>query len=66
MRVTVNGEERILHDGATVREVVQMVSSTDKGVAVALNETVVSRSQWPDVTLSDGDRIEVLTAAAGG
>ena len=37
-----------------------------RGVAVAVNGTVVPRSAWSEVDLADGDRVEVLTAAQGG
>lgn len=35
-------------------------------VAVALNGRVVPRRTWSDVTLADGDRIDVVKAVAGG
>jgi sulfur carrier protein len=31
-----------------------------------LNETVVPRTQWPSTALSEGDRVEILTAVQGG
>jgi sulfur carrier protein len=36
------------------------------GVAVALNDSVVPRAEWPRTALDDGDRVEVLTAVQGG
>jgi thiazole synthase len=35
-------------------------------VAVAINGRVVPRRTWPEVTLADGDRIDVVKAVAGG
>jgi sulfur carrier protein len=37
-----------------------------RGVAVALNGALVPRSAWATTTLSPGDRIEIVRAAAGG
>ncbi|GGF46973.1 thiamine biosynthesis protein ThiS [Marmoricola endophyticus] len=37
-----------------------------RGVASALNGTVVPRGDWASTTLSDGDRVEVVTATQGG
>lgn len=37
----------------------------DRGVAVAVNWAVLPRSQW-DSAVSDGARIEVVTAVQGG
>ncbi|MHB8191192.1 MAG: sulfur carrier protein ThiS [Ferrimicrobium sp.] len=36
------------------------------GVAVARNETIVSRAAWESTLINDGDRIEVITAMQGG
>ena len=35
-------------------------------VAVAVNRTVVRRVRWPEVELSEGDEIEVVTPRQGG
>ncbi len=35
-------------------------------VAVAVNEAVVPRTRWADVMLDADDRVEIITAVAGG
>jgi sulfur carrier protein len=35
-------------------------------VAIAVNDAVVPRAAWATVALVDGDRIEIITAVAGG
>lgn len=66
MRIRVNGEERTVPADATVGSVVDSLRSERRGIAAALNEEVVPASQWDDVVVHDGDRVEVLTAAQGG
>ncbi|MGH4027689.1 sulfur carrier protein ThiS [Actinomycetota bacterium Odt1-20B] len=66
MTVSVNGEARDIAAGTTLDTVVAALSTAPSGVAAALNETVVPRAEWPAATLSDGDRIEILTAVQGG
>lgn len=66
MRITVNGSPREVAPDATVASVVAAVTDTAEGVAVALNDTVVRRSAWPDTVLNEADRVEVLTASQGG
>jgi sulfur carrier protein len=66
VQLTVNGMERTLSGGASVAELVAVVTEQTRGVAVAVNGEVVPRAGWPQTTLSDGDRVEVLTAAQGG
>ncbi|ASS49791.1 MAG: thiamine biosynthesis protein ThiS [Candidatus Fluviicola riflensis] len=36
------------------------------GIAVAINDRVIQRSQWADKQLNEHDVILVITAAAGG
>jgi sulfur carrier protein len=49
-----------------VAEVVASVCASDRGVAVAIGREVVPRSMWQSTPLADGDRVEIVTAAAGG
>ena len=63
MQLRVNDEERQLPDGSTVADV---VGDRARGVAVAVNQTVVPRSAWQAATLNHGDRVEILEAHQGG
>lgn len=62
----VNGEHRELPAGTTVEDVVAILASSRRGIAVALNGDVVPRSAWAGTVLGAGDRVEVLSAAQGG
>ncbi|MFZ3497049.1 sulfur carrier protein ThiS [Streptomyces sp. 5.8] len=66
MTISVNGEPREIADGTMLATVVATLTAATKGVAAALNETVVPRGQWPYTSVTDGDRVEVLTAVQGG
>jgi sulfur carrier protein len=66
--VTVNGERRELAAGATVASVVELleVAPDARGIAVALDGEVISRSRWGQAELQDGALIEVVAAIQGG
>ncbi|MFI5791932.1 sulfur carrier protein ThiS [Streptomyces sp. NPDC051677] len=66
MNISVNGERRELAPGTALDSVVRSLTAAPSGVAAALNETVVPRARWSATALSDGDRVEVLTAVQGG
>jgi len=66
LTMVVNGQARAYPFGATVAMVIEELLESDAGCAVALNGTVVPRSQWRATRLSAGDQLEVLSAAAGG
>ena len=66
MNVLVNGAAEQVDAGATVADVVDRWARSPLGVAVAVNEAVVTRPDWPGTTLTEGDRVEILTAVQGG
>ncbi|MDI6098528.1 sulfur carrier protein ThiS [Actinoplanes sp. NEAU-A12] len=66
MKLTINGRAQSRPDTCSVATLVAELVAAQRGVAVAVNGTVVPRSVWAQVDLTDGDRIEVLTAAQGG
>ncbi len=68
VNVTVNGEDRRLGPGATVASVLALLDVTPgaRGVAVALDGEVVSRSLWDETAISEGALIEVVAAIQGG
>ncbi|WP_084774588.1 sulfur carrier protein ThiS [Nonomuraea candida] len=66
MIVTINGAAHEVADGMTVAQAVRTLTTATTGVAVAVNDEVVTRGTWETTALSDRDRVEVLTAVQGG
>ncbi|MFF5531090.1 sulfur carrier protein ThiS [Streptomyces cinerochromogenes] len=64
--ISVNGERREVSPGTALDALVHTLTAAPRGVAAAVNETVVPRAEWAATTLADGDRVEVLTAVQGG
>lgn len=64
----VNGEHRDLPPHSTVPELLREMGLQPEqpGLAVAVNEKVIRRAAWPQTTLHEGDRVEVITATQGG
>jgi sulfur carrier protein len=66
MQITLNGQPQQATDDISLTELVDQISDRTSGIAVALNSDVVPRSSWPDTTIRDGDRVDVVTAVQGG
>ncbi|MEU6085956.1 sulfur carrier protein ThiS [Streptomyces sp. NPDC047085] len=64
--ISVNGERREVAPGTALDSLVKTLTAAPSGVAAAVNETVVPRTQWATTALTEGDRVEVLTAVQGG
>lgn len=65
MKITVNDEAVEVDDETTVEALLDRLGFPAKGIAVAVDWSVLPRSQW-QTTLADGARVEVVTAVQGG
>jgi sulfur carrier protein len=63
--VLVNEERLEVDETATVAALLESLGYPDRGIAVALDRTVLPRSRW-QTTLFEGARLEVVTAVQGG
>jgi sulfur carrier protein len=66
VEASVNGDPWHGPAGTTVADIVAAWCSSPKGVAVARNGEVVSKSRWAATEVTGGDKIEIVSAAAGG
>lgn len=66
MRASINGEEYELPEGTTVAQVLVQMQAPERGIAVAKNDRVVRRAAFEEERISEGDRIEIIRAVAGG
>lgn len=67
MTIILNGAPHDVSEMATVADVVPSADAEKtRGIAVALNGTVVRRAEWGSTRLASGDKIEVLRAVGGG
>jgi len=65
--IRVNGESEPLA-AATLDALLteKAVDTGQRGIAVALNGSVVPRTAWRDTTLRPGDSVEIVRARQGG
>lgn len=65
MRIEVNGESRQI-EASTLADALGALGLGEAKVATALNGEFVASAERGRTPLSDGDRLEVLTAMQGG
>ena len=65
--VTINGEKRETSAETVVALLTEEKVPLDaKGVAVAINGSVIRKADWPYTTLIGGDVIEIVKPFSGG
>jgi len=71
MNIHINGEERTFTDPPqpaqfTLSTLLDALNMKSDRVAVELNRDIVPRDRWPQTTLKDGDRLEIVHFVGGG
>ncbi|HSH61388.1 MAG TPA: sulfur carrier protein ThiS [Acidimicrobiales bacterium] len=66
MKVVANGEPVELADGATVEDLLATLGLGGRWVLVERNGEPVPRAVLASTVLSEGDRLELVRAVAGG
>ncbi len=65
MQIQVNGEQREVPEGTTVRALVEQFNMKPEKVAIELNRRLVKSDRY-DAPLKEGDQIEIVTFVGGG
>ncbi len=66
MRLTINGKDQVFDDALSLTQLIEQLGMKGDRVAVELNRDIVSRAQWPETSLKDGDRLEIVHFVGGG
>jgi sulfur carrier protein len=64
--IRVNGESEPLMADTLAALLAEKVDTGQRGIAVAVNGTVVPRAAWAQTPLRAGDSIEIVRARQGG
>jgi thiamine biosynthesis protein ThiS len=64
--ITLNGDEREVPSGLTIRDLLERLDLHERLVVVERNREIVRREDYQDVTLRAGDTIELVHFVGGG
>ena len=69
MKIQINGQEQQFTEKTSLK-LTEILSEMDvnaqRGIAIAVNDRVIPKSQWSQAELADGDVIEIIRATQGG
>ena len=67
MEITLNNQIQTITEGVTLLDFVfSQLGEKQNGVAVALNNMVIPKQNWPITTLNSNDQILIIKATQGG
>ena len=67
MKIIVNHQIKQVATGSTIHELIKILSiNTLKGIAIAVDDTIVPKSEWVSFCLQKDQRVTIITATQGG
>lgn len=68
MEVVVNGNTMYLPENACLLDLIKQYGLDEQttGIAVAVNQCIIPKSQWTEVCLKPNDKVEIVWARQGG
>ena len=66
MHILVNGQNRLVADGSSIADLLELLELESRQVAVEVNLELVPRGRHAEHVLSAGDQLEVVTLVGGG
>ena len=67
MNIQLNGDDLVIESSSTVLDVLEKQGMAEKkGIAVAVNQSVVPRTEWADRQINENDKLLIITATQGG
>lgn len=67
MQILINGNPRQFQQSTmTIADLVNVLDVAGKRIAIERNGEIVPRSQFAEVSLNEGDKLEIVGAVGGG
>ncbi|MDR6943129.1 sulfur carrier protein ThiS [Mucilaginibacter pocheonensis] len=67
MEVTVNQQLYTIYPECTVQTLLSdVLNRASNGLAIAINQTIISKADWGTARLKHGDQVIIITATQGG
>ncbi len=68
LKIIINGQEKMIDREVTIMELLEImdVKFREVGLAVAINEEVVPKSEYNTRRVKEGDKVEIVQLVGGG
>ena len=66
MTVIVNGQPRECPEGISLEQFIEHLALKADRVAIELNRRIARRGRWKEISLHEGDRLEIVHFVGGG
>ncbi|MGY6649052.1 sulfur carrier protein ThiS [Wenyingzhuangia sp. IMCC45574] len=64
--IKVNNQSKEIPDSSSVAQLLQQLEQPEKGIAVAINQQIITKNNWETQEVLNGDDILIIQATQGG
>ena len=66
MNIKVNNEQREISENTSVENLIEQLKISTNGIAIAINNNVVKKSEWNSTIIKNQDNILIIKSTQGG
>ena len=66
IHIKVNNTTHLFKPNTTLDEIIKGLDISVNGIAVAVNENIITKTEWHSKTLNESDEVLVIRATQGG
>lgn len=66
MKIVVNSKEMEIPENYTVTQLLAQLQISSQGMAVGVNNKLITRNEWDKFVLKENDQLVIIKAACGG
>ena len=66
MYIKVNNENQEISENTSIEQLVEELKISTNGIAIAINNTVVKKSEWNSTIIKNNDDILIIKSTQGG
>ncbi len=64
--ILVNDQSHSLDSPLDLKSLLEHINVSEKGIAIALNQSIIQKKEWPNTHLKNDDQILIIKATQGG
>ena len=66
MTIKINNQPKEISENSSVANLLQQLDQPENGIAVAINQQIITKTDWTTKVINNGDNILIIQATQGG
>ncbi len=66
MTINVNNQSQSISENSSIAILLEQIHITPNGIAIAINNEIISKEKWDQVILNAEDQVTIIKATQGG